>query len=56
MPSDLPDLPPRDSWVNIRTLGAKGDGTTDDTEAFQKAIAEHRAIYLPSGSTSSPIR
>ena len=47
--SDLPDLPARDSWVNIRTLGAKGDGTTDDTQVFQKAIAEHRAIYLPSG-------
>ena len=47
--SDLPDLPARDRWVNIRTLGAKGDGTTDDTQVFQKAIAEHRAIYLPSG-------
>ena len=49
VPSDLPDLPPRDTWVNIRTLGARGDGTTDDTEVFKKAIAEHRAIYLPSG-------
>jgi sugar lactone lactonase YvrE len=47
--SDLPDLPPRDSWVNIRSLGAKGDGATDDTPVFQKAIAENRAIYLPSG-------
>jgi sugar lactone lactonase YvrE len=47
--SDLPDLPPRDSWVNIRALGAKGDGATDDTAVFQKAIAENRAIYLPSG-------
>jgi hypothetical protein len=47
--SDLPDLPARDAWVNLRTLGAKGDGTTDDTEVFRKAIAEHRAIYLPSG-------
>jgi len=47
--SDLPDLPARDSWVNIRTLGARGDGTTDDTDVFKKAIAQHRAIYLPSG-------
>src|ERR1017187_346013 len=47
--SDLPDLPPRDSWVNIRALGANGDGATDDTAVFQKAIAENRAIYLPSG-------
>ena len=47
--SDLPDLPPMDTWVNIRALGAQGDGSTDDTEVFRKAIAEHRAIYLPSG-------
>jgi hypothetical protein len=49
IPSDLPDLPPRDSWVNIRSLGAKGDGATDDTAVFQKAIAGNRSIYLPSG-------
>jgi len=48
--SDLPDLPARDVWVNIRALGAKGDGSTDDTAVFQKAIAGNRAIYLPSGS------
>ena len=47
--SDLFPLPPGDTWVNIRKLGAKGDGTTDDTEVFRKAIAEHRAIYLPCG-------
>jgi len=47
--SDLPDLPARDTWVNIRALGAKGDGSTDDTAVFQKAIAGNRAIYLPSG-------
>lgn len=47
--SDLPDLPARDTWVNIHSLGAFGNGTTDDTEAFRKAIASHRTIYLPSG-------
>jgi len=47
--SDLPDLPHMDTWVNIHALGAQGDGSTDDTEVFEKAIAEHRAIYLPSG-------
>jgi len=47
--SDILDLPPIDSWVNIRSFGAKGDGTADDTDAFRKAIAQHRAIYLPSG-------
>jgi sugar lactone lactonase YvrE len=47
--SDLAPLPPGDTWVNMRSLGAKGDGVTDDTAVFRKAIAEHRAIYLPSG-------
>ena len=50
VPSDLVALPPADAWVNIHTLGARGDGVTDDTEAFRKAIAAHRAIYLPMGS------
>jgi len=47
--SDIPDPPPMDTWVNIRSLGARGDGLNDDTEAFKRAIAEHRTIYLPSG-------
>ncbi|MGA8441233.1 MAG: glycosyl hydrolase family 28-related protein [Candidatus Sulfotelmatobacter sp.] len=47
--SDILDLPPIDTWVNIRSLGAKGDGTTDDTDALRNAIAQHRTIYLPSG-------
>src|SRR6185369_14160870 len=28
----------------------KGDGATDDTAVLRKAIAEHRALYLPSGN------
>jgi len=47
--SDIPDLPPMETWVNIRNFGARGDSLADDTEAFRKAIAAHRAIYLPSG-------
>ena len=42
-------LPAPDTWVNIRTLGAKGDGTTDDTAAIQKAIDSHATLYVPSG-------
>lgn len=47
--SDLATLPAGDTWVNLRDLGAKGDGHTDDTDVLQKAIAAHRSIYLPSG-------
>ena len=47
--SDLLPLPAADTWVNIRSLGAKGDGSSDDTEVFRRAIAAHRAIYIPSG-------
>ena len=46
---DFPDLPPQSSWVNIADLGAKGDGQTDDTAVFRKAVAQHRAIYVPMG-------
>jgi hypothetical protein len=38
-----------DTWVNVKSLGARGDGVTDDTEVLKKAIAGHRTIYLPSG-------
>jgi hypothetical protein len=47
--SDILDLPPMNTWVNIRSLGAHGDGITDDTEVLKKAIAEHRTIYFPEG-------
>ncbi|RSV39617.1 gluconolaconase [Sphingomonas sp. ABOLD] len=42
-------LPPMAEWVNVRTLGVKGDGTTDDTAALQKAIDGNRVLYLPVG-------
>ena len=38
-----------ETWVSVLRYGAKGDGTTDDTEAFEKAIAENEVIYVPSG-------
>jgi sugar lactone lactonase YvrE len=47
--SDIRSLPPMNTWVNVRTLGALGDGSTDDTAALQKAIEEHKTIYFPSG-------
>jgi sugar lactone lactonase YvrE len=42
-------LPSSDSWVNLRALGARGDGVTDDTDAIQKAINQHTTIYIPMG-------
>ncbi|MGA7525569.1 MAG: glycosyl hydrolase family 28-related protein [Acidobacteriaceae bacterium] len=47
--TDLPALPPMSTWVNVRTLGVKGDGETDDTKAIQKATDNHRVLYFPSG-------
>ncbi len=47
--SDLPPLPLCDRWVNLRDLGAKGDGNSDDTEVLRSAVASHQAIYLPLG-------
>lgn len=47
--SDVQPLPPAETWVNVKSLGAVGDGETDDTAALRAAIAKHRAIYLPSG-------
>jgi hypothetical protein len=49
VPSDLAPLPDRATWVNAVKLGAKGDGTTDDTAAIKKAIAENRTIFFPTG-------
>jgi hypothetical protein len=46
---DIPSLPGMDSWVNIKELGAKGDGTTDDTRILQDAISKYDVIYVPQG-------
>ena len=48
-PNAIRGLPPIGEWVNLRALGAKGDGATDETALIQKAIAEHRVIYVPTG-------
>lgn len=46
---EIPDLPAMDTWVNIRDLGAKGDGQTDDTKVFDEALAKYQNIYVPQG-------
>lgn len=42
-------LPAMADWVNVKSLGAKGDDATDDTAAIQKAIDTHRTVYFPMG-------
>ena len=42
-------LPPVAEWADVRSLGAKGDNTTDDTSALQQAIDSHRVLYFPTG-------
>ena len=36
--------------VTPQMYSAKGDGVTDDTEAFQSALAENREVYVPEGT------
>lgn len=49
VPKDIPALPAMNTWVNIRELGAKGDGTSDDTKIFQDVIEKYPNIYVPQG-------
>lgn len=48
-PTDIAALPPMVEWMNVRTLGAVGDGVADDTEAIRAAIAQHPTLFLPTG-------
>jgi hypothetical protein len=35
--------------VNVKTFGAKGDGVSDDTSAFETAIRHHDKVFVPPG-------
>ncbi|NLN05469.1 MAG: hypothetical protein GX166_11790 [Clostridiaceae bacterium] len=41
-------------YINVKDFGAKGDGSTDDTEAIKnaagKAYAESKVLYFPTGT------
>ncbi len=44
----LPSFEDSDA-VNVKALGAIGDGKTDDTAALKRAIAAHEKVFLPKG-------
>lgn len=38
------------NWANVKTYGAVGDGSTDETSAFNAAKASGLPLYIPQGS------
>jgi plasmid stabilization system protein ParE len=50
VPTDIPSTPAMDQWVNVHSLGARGDGRTDDTDALLTAIDAHAVLFFPSGT------
>jgi len=47
--SRTPSFEDKDA-VNVKSLGVKGDGKTDDTAALQSAIGKHEKLFLPKGA------
>lgn len=47
--SDIPAIPPMETWVSVMQYGAKGDGETDDTKALQEALNREKMLYFPQG-------
>jgi hypothetical protein len=49
--ADAAPLPSDSGAINVKNLGAVGDGIADDTEALQKALSDKtKFIYLPNGT------
>jgi len=50
----LPDIGEANGIMNVKTFGAKGDGSTNDTAAIQAAIdaaeAIHGTVFIPAGT------
>lgn len=38
-----------DLGISVKTYGAKGDGSTNDTTAFQNALNTNRRVFVPGG-------
>ncbi len=49
LPRAIRPLPASTAWVNVHSLGVKGDGATDDTAALQKAVDSHKVLFFPTG-------
>ena len=47
--TDIPSLPAMEEWVNLKDLGAKGDGESDETKIIQEAVNKYKVIYIPQG-------
>jgi len=39
-----------EGWINVKDFGAKGDGVTDDTIAFQNALNTGKDVFIPQGT------
>ena len=48
-PREIQDLPPQETWRNVRDFGALGNGVADDTAALQQALDQCDTVYLPQG-------
>lgn len=38
------------NFINVKLLGAKGDGVADDTAIIQNALNKFKAVYIPEGT------
>ena len=36
--------------INVKDLGVKGDGVTDDTQAIKKVLSNYKSLYFPQGN------
>ncbi|MGK9367932.1 glycosyl hydrolase family 28-related protein [Melioribacter sp. Ez-97] len=46
---EISSLPKDKEWINIKSIGAKGNGIDDDTQIIKEAISKHDVIYFPTG-------